>query len=60
MRASGGQFGRELVAAGVETDCSVMPGTAHAFLNRPLDPAFRPAIDHISEWVRARSLVTPK
>ncbi|SKC37846.1 alpha/beta hydrolase [Okibacterium fritillariae] len=60
MRASGGQFGRELVAAGVETDYSVMPETAHAFLNRPLDPAFRPAIDHIADWVRSRSLVTPK
>jgi acetyl esterase len=38
----------------------VMPETAHAFLNRPLDPAFRPAIDHIADWVRSRSLVTPK
>lgn len=60
MRASGGQFGRELVAAGVETDYRVMPGTAHAFLNRPLDPAFRPAIDHIADWVRARSVMHPQ
>jgi acetyl esterase len=59
MRASGGQFGRELVDAGVETDYSVMPGTAHAFLNRPLDPAFRPSIQHIADWVRARSPIRP-
>ncbi|PPF86535.1 esterase [Pseudoclavibacter sp. RFBJ3] len=52
MRASGSSFARELAAAGVDTEYRVIPGSAHAFLNRPRDPAFTRGIDLISEWMR--------
>lgn len=52
MRASGSLFARELEDAGVETERRVLPGSAHAFLNRPNDPAFTRGIDLVSEWMR--------
>ncbi|NYF12478.1 acetyl esterase/lipase [Pseudoclavibacter sp. JAI123] len=52
MRASGSLFARELAEAGVDTEYRVPPGSTHAFLNRPRDPAFTRGIDLISEWMR--------
>ena len=52
MRASGSRFARELAEAGVETEYRVLPGSSHAFLNRPNDPAFTRGIDLVSEWMR--------
>ena len=52
MRASGSLFARELAEAGVETEYRVLPGSSHAFLNRPNDPAFTRGIDLVSEWMR--------
>ncbi|MGY4858362.1 alpha/beta hydrolase [Cryobacterium sp. AP23] len=50
MRASGGQFARELTDAAVPVEYHVLPGTVHAFLNRPHDPAFARAIGLIGAW----------
>jgi len=50
MRASGGQFARELTEAAVSLDYHVLAGTAHAFLNRPHDPGFARAIRLIGAW----------
>ncbi|WEO76988.1 alpha/beta hydrolase [Cryobacterium sp. SO2] len=50
MRASGEQFARELTAAAVPVEYHVLPGTVHAFLNRPHDPGFGRAIDLIGVW----------
>ena len=52
MRASGSLFARELLGAGVDTEYRVLPGSSHAFLNRPNDPAFTRGIDLVSEWMR--------
>ncbi|WP_424467701.1 alpha/beta hydrolase [Pseudoclavibacter helvolus] len=52
MRASGSRFARELADAGVAAEYRVLPGSSHAFLNRPRDPAFARGIDAISEWMR--------
>ena len=54
MRASGGQFGRELEQAGVDTEYHVIPDVDHAFLNRPDDPGFTAAIALIADWARRR------
>ncbi len=51
LRASGELFGRELIAAGVDTDYLVIPGTHHGFLDRPQDRTFAPGIDAILEWL---------
>lgn len=53
MRASGGQFARELDAAAVPVEYHVLAGTAHAFLNRPHDPGFARAIGLITGWAAA-------
>ena len=50
MRASGGQFARELADAAVPVEYHVLAGTAHAFLNRPRDPGFARAIGLIADW----------
>jgi acetyl esterase len=50
MRASGEQFATELTAANVPVEYHVPPGTAHAFLNRPLDPGFSVALRLIIGW----------
>ncbi|PPF43142.1 esterase [Pseudoclavibacter sp. AY1F1] len=52
MRASGSLFARELHDAGVDTEYRVLPGSSHAFLNRPRDPAFVRGIDLLSDWMR--------
>ncbi len=35
MRASGDRFGAELLSAGADVEQHTLPGTRHAFLNRP-------------------------
>ncbi|HEV7950935.1 MAG TPA: alpha/beta hydrolase [Glaciihabitans sp.] len=52
MRASGGQFAKELEAADIRLDYYVLPDAAHAFLNRPRDPAYAESIRLISEWAK--------
>lgn len=52
MRASGEQFARELIAVRVPVEYHVLPGTAHAFLNRPRDPSFAAGIRLIADWAR--------
>jgi len=52
MRASGEQFARELAAARVSVRYHVLPGTDHAFLNRPGDPGFAAGIRVIVDWAR--------
>ena len=54
MRASGDQFAAELLAAGVAVDHHVLPGTRHAFLNRPHLDAFTTAIDLMATWCVTR------
>lgn len=54
MRASGEQFAAELLAAGVAVDHHVLPGTRHAFLNRPHLDAFTTAIDLMASWSLTR------
>lgn len=53
MRASGDRFAAELAEAGVAVDHHVLPGTHHAFLNRPGTPAFDEATGRIARWVAA-------
>ncbi len=53
LRASGTAFAAELAAAGRPVRHHVEPGTAHAFLDRPRDPGFIPAVDRIAGWLRA-------
>ncbi|MBT2585584.1 alpha/beta hydrolase [Arthrobacter sp. ISL-95] len=55
MRASGDQFATELVSAGVDVEKHTLPGSRHAFLNRPHLDAFTIAIDLMAEW----SLTSP-
>ncbi|MFC5929094.1 alpha/beta hydrolase [Cryobacterium melibiosiphilum] len=50
MRASGDAFASELVDVGVEVQRHVLPGTRHAFLNRPGTDAFATAVSLIAEW----------
>jgi len=50
MRASGGRFAEELAAAGVGVEYHVIPGTDHAFLNRPDGPGFAAGLRLIVEW----------
>lgn len=52
MRASGEQFARELDAARVNVQYRVLPGTAHAFLNRPDEAGFAAGIRLIVDWAR--------
>lgn len=54
MRASGDQFAGELLAAGIDVEQHVLPGSRHGFLNRPRLDAFTIAIDLIASWSRAR------
>lgn len=51
IRASSAAFANELGTAGVDLDYRLIPGTQHAFLNRPNDPAFTEAVSGIVEWV---------
>ncbi|WP_166784081.1 alpha/beta hydrolase [Cryobacterium suzukii] len=50
MRSSGGLFAEELSAAGVVVDYHVLPGTFHAFLNRPHESDFTEGMRLIIDW----------
>jgi acetyl esterase len=50
MRASGDLFASELRAADVDVQHHVLPGTTHAFLNRPGLPPFETATSMIAAW----------
>ena len=52
MRSSGGQFAHELSEAGAQVDYQVLPGTFHAFLNRPTEPSFADGMRLIIAWAR--------
>lgn len=54
VRASGDRFAAELLAAGVDVEHHVLPGTRHAFLNRPHLDAFTTAIDLMASWSLTR------
>ncbi|PZE60339.1 alpha/beta hydrolase [Curtobacterium sp. MCPF17_047] len=54
MRTSGDRFAAELAAAGGDVERHVLPGSAHAFLNRPGLPAFATGTALIAEWMRCR------
>ncbi|WP_083263933.1 alpha/beta hydrolase [Curtobacterium sp. ER1/6] len=51
MRASGDAFASELRAAEVDVDHHVLPGTSHAFLNRPHLRAFDTAVSMMADWM---------
>jgi len=53
MRASGDLFARELAAAGVDVEHRVLPGTRHAFLNRPGLAEFTTTTSLIADWCLA-------
>jgi len=50
MRASGDLFAAELGAAGTDLEHHVLPGTRHAFLNRPTLDEFATTISMIRAW----------
>ncbi|MCS6562612.1 MULTISPECIES: alpha/beta hydrolase [Curtobacterium] len=50
MRASGQRFANELEAADVEVERHVLPGSRHAFLNRPGTRDFDDTIERVAEW----------
>jgi len=50
MRASGDLFAAELGATGVDLEHHVLPGTRHAFLNRPALDEFATTISMIGAW----------
>jgi len=52
MRASGGQFARELATAGIAADYHALPETFHGFLNRPNEPGFEAGLRLIIDWAR--------
>ncbi|OII31581.1 hypothetical protein BIU98_07310 [Curtobacterium sp. MMLR14_010] len=58
MRASGDLFATELRDAGVDVEHHVLPGTRHAFLNRPGLAPFDTAVSMIATW-SGRGAVTP-
>ncbi|WP_258368954.1 alpha/beta hydrolase [Curtobacterium sp. MCPF17_046] len=51
MAASGDLFAAELGAAGVDVAHHVLPGTRHAFLNRPALTEFSTATAMIASWI---------
>ncbi|WP_423922435.1 alpha/beta hydrolase [Frigoribacterium sp. 2-23] len=51
MRASGEVFATELTEAGVDLERHVVPGTDHAFLNRPELAAFASTLDLTAAWL---------
>ncbi|WIB26181.1 hypothetical protein [Curtobacterium sp. MCSS17_015] len=51
MGASGDLFAAELGAAGVDVVHQVLPGTRHAFLNRPALAEFSTATAMIASWL---------
>nr|WP_243861957.1 alpha/beta hydrolase fold domain-containing protein [Frigoribacterium endophyticum] len=50
MRASGDAFARELAASGAELERHVLPGTRHAFLDRPRLTEFGAAVELVAGW----------
>lgn len=52
MRASGDLFAAELAEAGVDVQHHVLPGTRHAFLNRPGLAEFAHTVQLVAEWTR--------
>lgn len=56
MRASGDRFARELTDAGIHVQHHVLPGTRHAFLNRPDLQAFGSAISLIAGWASSAAI----
>ncbi|NWL13901.1 esterase [Paenarthrobacter nitroguajacolicus] len=54
MRASGDRFAAELLSAGADVEQHTLPGTRHAFLNRPRLDSFTTAVDLMAEWSLAR------
>jgi acetyl esterase/lipase len=52
MRASGDLFACELLGAGVDVRHHVLPGTRHAFLNRPRLAEYAHAVSLVAEWTR--------
>ncbi len=52
MRASGDLFATELAGAGVEVRHDVLPGTRHAFLNRPGLAEFAHTVSLVADWSR--------
>ncbi|MBT2503360.1 alpha/beta hydrolase fold domain-containing protein [Curtobacterium sp. ISL-83] len=53
MRASADRFAADLGACGVTVDRDVLPGSVHAFLDRPGSAAFAAAVPRIGEWIRS-------
>lgn len=58
MRASGDRFAAELRDAAVDVEHRVLPGTDHAFLNRPGQRAFVDAVDEIAAWTGSDRFTT--
>lgn len=58
MRASGERFAEELVAAGGPVERHVLPGSRHAFLNRPGTSDFGVAIAATVSWIERRPHVS--
>lgn len=52
MRASGDLFAGELADAGVDVRHHVLPGTRHAFLNRPRLAEYAHTVSLVAEWTR--------
>lgn len=59
MRASGDAFARELADARVDVQHHVLPGTRHAFLNRPDLEAFRSAVALMAGWATSAAMREP-
>ena len=55
MRASGDQFAVELQKAKVDVEHHVLPGSRHAFLNRPRLDGFAAAVDLMAAWCLGRT-----
>ncbi|WP_158613333.1 alpha/beta hydrolase [Frigoribacterium sp. PhB160] len=53
MRASGDLFAAELAAAGTAVEHHVLPGTRHAFLDRPSLDEFAETIGLTATWLRS-------
>lgn len=59
MRSSGGQFAQELSAAGCLVDYHKLPGTFHAFLNRPHGFGYADGMRLIVNWARQVQTTQP-
>jgi acetyl esterase len=51
LRASGEAFARELAEAGVDVEHSIVPESAHGFLNRPSTPEFDDGVRRATRWL---------